>query len=76
MADFHPAGMKTMARALAEADLRDVLPEIELPTLLLYGAKDVRSPLSIGGTARADTSIKACRHARRGPRLEPLSIAR
>src|SRR6266704_3508178 len=46
MSGFHPPGMKTMVRALAEADLRDVLRLIEVPTLLLYGDKDVRSPVS------------------------------
>ncbi len=45
--DFHPAGLRAMARAFAEADLRDVLPRIEVPTLLLYGDKDVRSPLDV-----------------------------
>jgi pimeloyl-ACP methyl ester carboxylesterase len=48
MSDFHPVGMKVMVRALAEADLRDVLPGIDVPTLLLYGDSDVRSPVSIG----------------------------
>jgi pimeloyl-ACP methyl ester carboxylesterase len=48
MSDFHPQGMKAMVRALAEADLRDCLPRIEVPTLLLYGDQDVRSPLSLG----------------------------
>ncbi len=37
-----------MTRACGEADLRDVLPRIEVPTLLLYGEKDVRSPLNVG----------------------------
>ncbi|MEO6059118.1 MAG: alpha/beta hydrolase [Candidatus Limnocylindria bacterium] len=47
MAEFHPSGFRTMARALAEADLRDVLPHIEVPTLLLYGDRDVRAPLAV-----------------------------
>lgn len=47
MSEFHPAGAKTIARALARADLRDVLPLITVPTLLLYGSADVRSPLSV-----------------------------
>lgn len=47
MSEFHPAGMRTMLRAFAEADLRDVLPTIEVPTLLLYGEADRRSPLNI-----------------------------
>jgi len=47
MSDFHPAGTRAMARAMAEADLRDVLPRIEVPTLLLYGEADRRSPLAL-----------------------------
>jgi pimeloyl-ACP methyl ester carboxylesterase len=47
MADLHPAGALTMARAMAEADLRDVLPRVDVPTLLLYGERDVRSPLPV-----------------------------
>ena len=33
-----------MARASAEADLREVLPRIAVPTLLLHGEADVRAP--------------------------------
>ena len=47
MLDLHPAGALTMARSMAEADLRDVLPRIDVPTLLLYGEADVRSPLPV-----------------------------
>ena len=36
-----------MIRAFAEADLRHVLPSIDIPTLLLYGNADKRSPLSV-----------------------------
>jgi len=36
-----------MARSFAEADLRDVFPLIDVPTLLLYGDKDVRAPLNV-----------------------------
>lgn len=43
---FHPVGFRAMARASAE-DLRDVLPHILVPTLLVYGDKDVRAPLSV-----------------------------
>jgi pimeloyl-ACP methyl ester carboxylesterase len=46
MRAFHPAGFRAMARASAE-DLRDVLPQIKIPTLLVYGDKDVRAPLSV-----------------------------
>jgi pimeloyl-ACP methyl ester carboxylesterase len=50
---FHPAGFRTMARAFAEADLRDVLPCIDVPTLLLYGDRDVRAPLDVAEALRA-----------------------
>jgi pimeloyl-ACP methyl ester carboxylesterase len=44
---FRPSGFRAMARSLAEADLRDVLADIDVPTLLLYGDKDVRAPLKV-----------------------------
>lgn len=47
MSDFHPVGFRVMARSIAAADLRDVLPHIEVPTLLLYGDVDMRSPLVV-----------------------------
>jgi len=47
ISEFHPVGARTMARSFAEADLRDVLSSIEVPTLLLYGEQDQRSPLHI-----------------------------
>ena len=50
MSEIRPAGTRTMAYALAEADLRDGLPRINVPTLLLYGDADERSPLSVART--------------------------
>lgn len=47
MMDARPAGTVPMLRGFAEADLRDVLPRIAVPTLLLYGDADQRSPLSV-----------------------------
>jgi pimeloyl-ACP methyl ester carboxylesterase len=47
MLDVRPAGMRPMLHAFAEADLRDVLPRIQVPTLLLYGDADRRSPLEV-----------------------------
>jgi len=47
ISDFHPAGMRAMLRSFAEADLRDVLPLIDIPTLLLYGEHDERSPMDV-----------------------------
>jgi pimeloyl-ACP methyl ester carboxylesterase len=46
MRAFHPAGFRAMARASAE-NLRDVLPRVDVPTLLIYGARDVRAPLPV-----------------------------
>lgn len=42
--DFHPAATRTASRAFAEADLSDTLGDVDVPTLLLYGERDVRSP--------------------------------
>jgi pimeloyl-ACP methyl ester carboxylesterase len=45
--DFHPEGMLVMLDAFADADLRGVLPNITVPTLLLYGEEDARSPIHV-----------------------------
>jgi pimeloyl-ACP methyl ester carboxylesterase len=42
-----PESMRTALSLMAEADLRDVLPQIAVPTLLIWGEQDVRSPLSV-----------------------------
>jgi pimeloyl-ACP methyl ester carboxylesterase len=47
MSDVHPAGAALMAHSMANSDLRDVLPAIQVPTLVLWGEEDVRSPTSI-----------------------------
>jgi pimeloyl-ACP methyl ester carboxylesterase len=47
MSEFHPAGFRLMATALAIADTRDLLPTLRVPTLLLWGDADVRSPLTV-----------------------------
>ena len=45
-----------MLKAMAEADLRDVLPHIRVPTLLVYGERDQRSPLSVAEELHARIS--------------------
>jgi pimeloyl-ACP methyl ester carboxylesterase len=55
MLGFHPAGFRAMARASAE-DLREVLPHINVPTLLVYGDKDVRAPLTVAEDLHAAIS--------------------
>ena len=53
MCDLRPDGTRTMLHAVAEADLRDVLPRIRVPTLLLYGERDRRSPLAVAEALHA-----------------------
>ena len=43
----HPVGYRAMAHSMAEADLRDVLPQINIPVLLIHGELDQRSPLRV-----------------------------
>jgi pimeloyl-ACP methyl ester carboxylesterase len=52
MSDFHPAGYRQMAIGCADADTRDLLPRIDVPTLLLWGELDWRSPLSVAEQLR------------------------
>jgi pimeloyl-ACP methyl ester carboxylesterase/ketosteroid isomerase-like protein len=46
-ADVTPESLGTQLGVMAEADLRDLLPRIEVPTLLVWGEQDARSPLSV-----------------------------
>jgi pimeloyl-ACP methyl ester carboxylesterase len=50
---FHPAGFRAMTYSSAEADLRDILTTVDVPTLLLYGDRDVRAPLDIAQALNA-----------------------
>lgn len=43
---FHPAGFRALARACF-VDLRDALGAVEVPTLLVYGDRDIRAPLTV-----------------------------
>ena len=47
MREFRAVGVRANSRAFAEADLRDVLPRVDVPTLLLYGDSDVRAPAGV-----------------------------
>jgi pimeloyl-ACP methyl ester carboxylesterase len=47
MSDFHPIGFRLMALASAQADTRDLLPNITVPTLLNWGDADKRSPMRV-----------------------------
>jgi pimeloyl-ACP methyl ester carboxylesterase len=46
MRDVHPAGFRLMAKASA-VDTRVILPTISVPTLLLWGESDARSPIAV-----------------------------
>jgi pimeloyl-ACP methyl ester carboxylesterase len=46
-AGVRPASFEAQLLTMAEADLRDVLPRIAVPTLLVWGQLDVRSPLRV-----------------------------
>jgi pimeloyl-ACP methyl ester carboxylesterase len=47
VSQFHPLGFRLMAEALAENDTNDLLAMIHVPTLLLWGEHDQRSPISV-----------------------------
>jgi pimeloyl-ACP methyl ester carboxylesterase len=63
VAEFDPAGFRLMAKASAEADLRDVLAGIDIPTRLLYGDQDVRATRALAETIWAAI-----------PRSRPISL--
>jgi pimeloyl-ACP methyl ester carboxylesterase len=46
-ADVRPESMRTALTAMANADLSDLLPQVAVPTLLIWGELDARSPLDV-----------------------------
>ena len=46
-ADVRRESLRVVLGAIAEGDLRDVLPGISVPTLLVWGELDARSPLTV-----------------------------
>ncbi len=46
-ADVRPESLGTQLFVMAEADQRDLLPRITVPTLLIWGELDARSPLGV-----------------------------
>lgn len=46
-AEVRPESLGNSLSVMAEADLRELLPRIAVPTLLVWGELDARSPLSI-----------------------------
>jgi pimeloyl-ACP methyl ester carboxylesterase len=49
---FRPDGFRAMARASFE-DQGHVLPEVDVPTLLLYADRDIRAPIAVGEAIHA-----------------------
>ncbi|NMD46766.1 MAG: hypothetical protein GYA85_08380 [Propionibacterium sp.] len=52
-ASYRPSGFRTMARASAEADLRAVLPTVDVPTTILHGEADTRAPREVAEALHA-----------------------
>ena len=53
MLDYHPAGYRAMMLALGRSDTREVLPGIAVPTLLVWGDHDARSPVPVAEALHA-----------------------
>lgn len=53
VAEFHPVGFRLMSLSSAEADMRDLLPRIDVRTLLLWGEDDRRSPPDVAAQFHA-----------------------
>lgn len=59
-ADVRPATLAQQLGIMAEADLTDLLPRIAVPTLLVWGRLDARSPLTVASqfeNAIPDTTL-------------------
>lgn len=53
VSDFHPEALSAYAHSFAETDLRGVLPTITVPTLVLAGDADTRSPVGVAEALHA-----------------------
>ncbi len=51
MSDFHPVGYRLMIQT-ANLDTRDLLPNIQVPTLLVWGDADRRAPMTVAHQLR------------------------
>jgi pimeloyl-ACP methyl ester carboxylesterase len=52
VSDFHPLGFRLMAKSLYDTDTTDRLTKIGVPTLVLWGDDDRRSPINIAEQLR------------------------
>ena len=63
MSEFHPVGFRLMSISSAETDTRDLLPRIQVPTLLLWGKQgSSQSGARRRATARRHSRRRACDH--------------
>jgi pimeloyl-ACP methyl ester carboxylesterase len=80
-ADVRRASLRTETLVMADVDQRDLLPRIAVPTLLIWGEQDVRSPLSVARQferAIPDTQlvvIPGCGHVSNLERPEEFNAA-
>ncbi len=80
-AAVRPESLRTQLFAMAEADQRDLLVRIAVPTLLIWGALDERSPLTVARQFEAaipDTTlvvIPGCGHVSQLERPEQFNDA-
>lgn len=76
-----PSTLRAQLDAMATADLRDTLPRIAVPTLLVWGDRDARSPLAVARSferAIADATLvvlERCGHLSNLERPEAFSDA-
>lgn len=47
LSSLHPAATRVALTAFAAADLRPTLSSIDVPTLMIYGTEDMRSPREV-----------------------------
>jgi len=52
VSDFHPLGFRLMAKSSADTDTTALLPNIGVPTRVLWGEDDQRSPMNIAEQLR------------------------
>jgi pimeloyl-ACP methyl ester carboxylesterase len=53
VSEFHPIGFRLMSLSSAEMDTRNLLPRIGVPTLVLWGDDDRRSPMVVAEALHA-----------------------
>jgi pimeloyl-ACP methyl ester carboxylesterase len=66
ISEFHPTGFRLMSLSSAEIDTTDLLPNIDVATLVLWGDDDRRSPLHIAQQLNAsipDAELAVIPHA-------------